>query len=93
MDGAGEPQARQHARTVGTERRVDGIPDFSEVDHAVQALDDFLMRHAKDGHIQEDVLAPRQHRLEARTQRQHGRDAPMDGNLAGCRLENAADHA
>ena len=77
-----EGQTQLHPARVALHRRVDERPDVRELDDLVEATLDLLALHVEDRAVQEDVLAPGQLRMEARTDLEEGPDPAAKACLA-----------
>ena len=87
-----EREADVHAARVALHGRVDELLDPGELDDVVEALLDLAALHAEDRAVEEDVLAARELRVEARADLEQAADASADlGAARGRRRDPRED--
>ena len=75
MGGDREGQPDIHARGVALHRRVEELLDLGKGDDLVELASDLASRHAKDGAVEEDILAAGQLGMEAGADLEEAGDA------------------
>ena len=86
VDGDGEAQPHVHARRVGLDRRIDEVLDLGELHDLVEPPGYLALRQPQHHAVDEDVLAPRDLRMEPGAQLDQGRDPPPHVDRAAGRL-------
>ena len=75
-------QPHVHAARIVLHRRVDELFELREGDDGVELADDLGAKHAENRAVEEDVLAARQVRMEARADLEQARDAAVQVDVA-----------
>ena len=86
-----EAQAHVHAGGVVLHRLLEEVREAGELDDALVAGGDLALRQPEHGAVDEDVLAPRDLRVEAGPELDQRGDAAGGLEAAGGRLEDAGD--
>jgi hypothetical protein len=85
----GECQPRIHADRITFDGRVEELLDAREIDDLVELGQHFPTRHAEDGAVQEDVLAPGQLGMETGSDFEQAGYSTVEFHSPARRLQNA----
>src|SRR5271156_156489 len=82
-------QADIHAGRIAFDGRVEKILNFREIDNLVEFSGNFSVRHAQNGAVEKNVLAPCELLMKSRAHFQQARGPAIDPEATFCWNRNA----
>ena len=92
VDRDRERQAHHHAAGVGLDGLIDEVADLGKGGDILVALVDLARRQPQDRTVEINVIATAELRVKSRAQFEQRRDASVDIDRAGRRMQDSGDH-